>query len=263
MLRLGIAINRTQKRIVTGTNFDPTAQAFITAAGITDPNQRNAINDLTIGLKLSNIFSKIPCLYPMVGPNATAHTYNLIDVATFQLTFLGGWTFTNGAKPNGVNAYATSNFKPFTNYATTTSRGHGLYTNTNNIAAQYSLGVYESAANAYYGMNHSGSFALTGDIAANASYIATNSIGYAVTQKFSNTDNKSYKNGVQVGSSTTNNNKDTNFQYYLGAMNGDNTAQIFSANNIVTAHLQNNLTAGDIATLYTLIFNYNSSLSRQ
>ena len=261
MLRLGIALNRTQKRIVTGTNFDPTAQAFITAAGITDANQKNAINDLTIGLKLANIFSQIPCLYPCVGPNSTSHTFNLINVATFQLTFVGGWTFTNGAKPNGVNAYATTNFKPQTDYLSVLTRGYGWYTNTNNITS-YSLGLFDSANNANYYMSNDGTACVNGDFAANASYVATNSIGHAVCQKFSNTDNKSYKNGVQVGTSAVLNNKDTNLQYYLGGLNGNGTAGFFSANNLCTAHFQNNLSAAEIATLYTLIFNYNTALSR-
>ena len=198
----------------------------------------------------------------MVGPNSTSHTFNLINVATFQLTFVGGWTFVNGAKPNGLNAYATTNFKPLTNYTLITSRGFGWYTNDNQIINTYSLGVYESANNAYYLMSNSGANCNTGDIAANASYVPTTSIGYAVCQKFSNTDNKSYKNGVQVGTSAVLNNKDTNLQYYLGGLNGDGTAQFFSSNNLTTAHFNNDLTAGDIATLYTLLTNYNTTLLR-
>lgn len=262
MLKLGIALNRTQKRIVTGTNFDPTAQAFITAAGITDANQKNAINDLTIGLKLANIFSKIPCLYPLVGPNATAHTYNLIDVATFQLTFVGAWTFVNGADPNGVNAYATTNFKPFTNYAATATRGYGFYTNTNNITANVSLGVLSSADNAYLYMVNSGATCVIGEITANALYVASNSIGHTLQQKFSNTDNKSYKNGIQVGTSAISNTRNTNLEYYLGALNQNAAAAAYATNNLCTAHFHNDLTAGEIATLYTLILNYNTSLSR-
>lgn len=244
-------------------SYDADAQAFFTAASITDSGQKTAINTLVLGLKSASIWSKIPCIYPFVGGNATAHSYNLKNPATFQLTFFGGWTHSaTGATPNGTNAYATTNFKPQTNYALVTSRGYGFYTNTNNITATYSMGVYQSANNAYYGMNHSGSFALTGDISASASYTATNSVGHSLTQKFSNTDNKSYRNGVQVGSSVVTNNRDTNFQYYLGAMNGDNTAQIFAPHNLQTAHIHDDLNVTDIGNLYTLLLNYNTTLSR-
>jgi hypothetical protein len=264
MLKLGIALNRTQKRIVTGTNFDPTAQAFITAAGITDPNQRNAINDLTIGLKLANIFNKIPCLYPMVGPNATAHTFNLINVATFQLTFLGGWTFTAGAKPNGVNAYATTNFKPSINFSTPISNsGFGFYTNTNVITTSCSLGVYENANNAYHFSDNNGSFNVNGDIAGNASYTATDSRGHNLIQKFTTADVRSYKNGIQQAISTFSPNlKVAALQFYIGALSANSVAQFFAPHNLETVHMHNDLTAGEISTLYTLIFNYNTSLSR-
>jgi hypothetical protein len=90
---------------------DPDAQAFITAASITDPTQQSAINQLVLDLKGYSIWTKFDALYPFVGGTASAHKFNLknpLDTnAAFRLSFLGGWTHSvNGALPNGTNGYA-------------------------------------------------------------------------------------------------------------------------------------------------------------
>ena len=53
--------------VSAGGGFDPNAEAFITAAGITDPTQQNAINDLVLDLKAASIWTKFNALYPIVG----------------------------------------------------------------------------------------------------------------------------------------------------------------------------------------------------
>lgn len=91
------------------------AKAFIQAANITDPTQISAINYLVKELVDNNLMSKFRVIYPMIGGDATKHSYNLVDTELFQLTFIGGWTHgANGALPNGVNAYATTGFIPST-----------------------------------------------------------------------------------------------------------------------------------------------------
>jgi hypothetical protein len=99
--------------------FDPDAQAFITAAGITDPTQQNAINNLVIGLKADNLWTEMNAIYPFVGGTATQHKYNLKDPrdlnAAYRLTFGGGWVHNqNGATGNGINTYADTNYNGFT-----------------------------------------------------------------------------------------------------------------------------------------------------
>jgi hypothetical protein len=90
---------------------DANAQAFITAAGITDSTQQSAIDNLVIGLKADGIWTNMTAIYPFVGGTATTHKYNLkdprdLDVA-YRLAFSGGWTHNaNGITGNGVNTYA-------------------------------------------------------------------------------------------------------------------------------------------------------------
>ena len=96
--------------IMPKTSVDPDAQAFITAAGITNPTQQTAINTLVVSLKANGIWTKMKAIYPMVGGTATSHKFNLkdprdLDVA-FRLSFVGGVTHnSNGITVNGVNGY--------------------------------------------------------------------------------------------------------------------------------------------------------------
>jgi hypothetical protein len=90
---------------------DPDAQAFITAAAITDTTQQAAINTLVIDLKGYSIWTKMKAIYPFVGGTATTHKWNLKDPrdldAAFRLQFIGGWTHSSlGATPNGTDTYA-------------------------------------------------------------------------------------------------------------------------------------------------------------
>jgi hypothetical protein len=94
-----------------GSSFDSDAQAFITAAGITDNTQQTAINTLVVGLKADSVWSKIGIIYPFVGGNATSHRYNLKSADSYLLTFYGDWTHgSTGAQPNGINAYASTGY---------------------------------------------------------------------------------------------------------------------------------------------------------
>jgi len=90
---------------------DADANAFLTAAGITDPTISGAICTLVTTLKSQGIWSKLDAIYPMVGGTATTHKFNLKNPAdtnaAYRLSFVGGWTHSaNGALPNGTNAYA-------------------------------------------------------------------------------------------------------------------------------------------------------------
>jgi hypothetical protein len=133
-----ITPTRTLTPTPTNTPFsvDPNAQAFITAAGITDPTQQSAINSLVVGLKATGIWTKMIAIYPFVGGTASSHKYNLkdprdLDIA-YRLTFGGGWGHTsNGIVGNGANTYADT-------YIFNYNLGQiGVYTN--------------SGSNSYYG----------------------------------------------------------------------------------------------------------------
>jgi hypothetical protein len=75
--------------------IDSDALAFINSAGITGDNQVNAINNLVLNLKSQNLWSKLVAAYPVVGGTALAHSKNLINPDTYELSFTSGWTHTS------------------------------------------------------------------------------------------------------------------------------------------------------------------------
>jgi len=94
--------------------FDPDAQAFITAAGITDPTQKTAINQLVLDLKGYSIWSKMKAVYPLVGGTASSHSYNLINVAQFQITWSGSLTHNSDGVTTSATGYGLTGITPST-----------------------------------------------------------------------------------------------------------------------------------------------------
>lgn len=95
---------------ITAT-WEADAQAFITAASITDPTQQSAINNFVISYKTAGLWTLNKAVYLFVGGTSSTHKWNLKDPrdldAAFRLLFNGGWTHSStGALPNGTNAWA-------------------------------------------------------------------------------------------------------------------------------------------------------------
>ena len=125
--------------------MDSGAQTFITAAGLTDTTQKNAINALVTNLKHAGIWSKLIAIYPMVGGTATTHKFNLKGPrdlnAAFRLQFNGGWTHTStGALPNGTTAYAQTYFVP-NNWVGVSDCHISFYSRTLNSSSGTVIGV--------------------------------------------------------------------------------------------------------------------------
>jgi hypothetical protein len=109
----GIGIGIGRQVVFGGGGFDPDAQAFIDAAGITDATEHQAINNLVQGIKSENIWDKMSVIYPLVGGSADTCKWNLKDPRdaddAYRISFSTGWSFTNGADGDGVG-YADTHF---------------------------------------------------------------------------------------------------------------------------------------------------------
>lgn len=107
---------KIKKKVTVDPSFDSDAQAFITAAGISDSAIQNAVNSLVLSLKSAGIWNDLIAFYPFVGGNATAHSYNLKNPATFQGTFVGSPTHSaDGVAFNGTSQYMQTGIIPSTN----------------------------------------------------------------------------------------------------------------------------------------------------
>ena len=143
--------NADSNTVTPTAAVDPDAQAFITAAAITNPTQQAAINTLVVDLKGYSIWSKMKALYPFVGGSASSHKFNLKDPrdlnAAFRLVFSGGWTHnSNGITGNGVNTEA--NTKLVNNaHLTATNGSFGFY-----LRNTQSANVYDFSPGGFFGI---------------------------------------------------------------------------------------------------------------
>ena len=132
-----------------GVAYDPDAQAFFTASGLTGATNLTAINQLVLDLKGYGIWTKMKAIYPFVGGTAALHKWNLknpLDTnAAFRLVFNGGWTHSaNGAQANGTNGYADTFLVPSAQYAVDNNHHLSVYSRLNQTQNDVELGSYDA-----------------------------------------------------------------------------------------------------------------------
>jgi hypothetical protein len=250
--------------------FDADAQAFITAAVITDVTQQNAINTLVVDLKGYSIWSKMEALYPMVGGTATTHKFNLknpLDTdAAFRLVFSGGWTHSvNGATPNGTNAYANTFFNGDTQLITAPSHISCYLRNTqtsNNVpigASDIAFLLWQMNT-----INNTGFYYYNGGVASEVLATITTEVGLFLGSTVSATSRKNYINGVLKTTRTTNIAITyPAFNLYLGARNSYGAASTYSNKECAFASIGDGLTDTEAANFYTSVQAFQTTLGRQ
>jgi len=253
---------------VFGAAFDPDAQAFITAAGITDNTQKSAINTLVVDMKGFGIWNKMKAIYPFVGGTASTHKWNLKDPqdtnAAFRLVFNGGWTHSsNGALPNGTNGYAETFLTPSTSLSANSTH-LSYYSRTNVNLTQIEIGCQDVNAytiieartvNVSYFLVNTNTITGVADTNSAAFYIA-NRTASNVTNGFRNSS-KIFNSGVASSALPIQ-------SIYIGALkNPGGLAQFFSTKQCAFASIGDGLTDTDAANLYTAVQAFNTTQGRQ
>lgn len=251
--------------------IDADAQNFFTATGITNLTQKNAINKLVLDLKSANIWNKMKALYPIVGGNATAHSYNLKNTAQYQLSFSSGWTHSStGMTPS--NAYANTSLNPvthLTNYNTHAS----IYCRLDGGNSGFDLGVtnYPSYNSEYLlasrriGYMNGGFYDYGGGGGSNTQATSTTAKGLTLNSATSTTLQKLYKNGSATNTNTqTNTSTPPSFPIYIGAVNSSNlTAVEYNSNEYALVSIGDGLSDAEQSSFYTIVQNFQTTLSRQ
>jgi len=264
MLKLGLGIDKSVKKITAGTTIDPDATAFfnrVTAAGGSlSATEQSAINTLVLDLKGYSIWTSMKAIYPMVGASAAACSQNLIN-ASFTGTFSSGWTFAStGVNGNGVSAYMDTSLNDLNDLGTNASIGIYLNNTGNNL---WDLGVY-SAPN------------VSGISIANTSATNYINIRTALVSNFTEaytggfyfgtadgTNSNVYKNSTNRATQTQNNNG-INLIHCIGALNISGTPSLFTSTRIALALFANqNFTSINVTNLYTAVQAFNTTLTRQ
>ena len=249
------------------SSFDADAQAFITAAAITDNTQQNAINTLVLDLKGYSIWTKFKAIYPIVGGSASQHKFNLKDPrdldAAFRLTFATGWTHSaNGMTP--LLTFADTKLIPSTAIFGSNQNIHLSYYSRSNTAGGYELGNSLSGAGNSFGLiskySNNNIYAFFG--AFNNIAVPTG-LGFAISNSTS-AGVKAIKNGVVVrtGAVASVNLASFTRSTYLGADNRIGVASEFSTKQCAFASIGEGLTDAEAANFYTAVQAFNTTLSR-
>jgi hypothetical protein len=252
--------------------FDADAQAFITAAGITDNTQKTAINTLVLSLKSNSIWTKMKAIYPMVGGTATTHKFNLknpLDTnAAFRLVFNGGWTHSaNGATPNGVNAYADTFLVPNT-ILTQNSTHVSYYSRINSNLTEIEIGAsngpnaadnklvleIRTAGTTYYNINSTITY---------ISHLDTDSRAFYIGNRTASNVLNGWRNSSKLATGTTASTTPSTANVYLGAFNRTSSVALYSTKQCAFSTIGDGLTDNDALNLYTAVQAFNTTLARQ
>ena len=253
---------------IYGVGYDPDAQLFITATGISGTNA-TATNQLVIDLKAANIWTKMKAVYPMVGGTATTCKYNLknpVDSnAAYRLVFSGGGTFSaNGYQGNGTNSFAdtflipltalTLNSQHFSYYSRTNSNGTEIEIGCNNTGSvPYTLLEIRTAGNTYLSMA-SGTY---------TSFTDVNSLGLYIGNRTASNVIKLHKNASIVATGTTASTSNPATSIAIGAVNQGTARQYYTAKQCAFASIGDGLTDAEALAFYNAVQTFNTTLARQ
>jgi hypothetical protein len=247
-----------------GSSFDPDAQAFITAAAITNPTQQAAINTLVVDLKGYSIWTKFSALYPFVGGTASTHKFNLknpLDTnAAFRLLFSGGGTHSvNGYQTNGINAFAETNYNPSINLTSQNSNHISIYSRTNNQGG-IDMGGGVGSVLVDLELNYA-TTSFNWNMAGNFSHTNSNSTGFYVNTRTASNAFKLLKNGSTVLGSSTGAAGATkpNITYHIGKRNYD---PLWTNRQYAFASIGDGLTDTEAANFYTAVQAFQTTLGR-
>jgi hypothetical protein len=247
-------------RTASGGGVDPDAQAFITAAAITDPTQQAAINTLVVDLKGYSIWTKMKALYPFVGGTNSQHAWNLKDTTTYKITWYGGVTSSaNGILGNGTNGYGDTFLA---NNVMAQNDAHiSLYSRTEANAAAYDMGSWDgSNFGSFIRARTSGNFQHT--INSGTYSVVANSDGrgfYLVSRK-NNTSITGYKNTTPYLNTfvTSISNITTSFKILrIGEYNNE-----YSPRNLAFASIGDGLNDTEAANFYTAVQAFQTTIGR-
>jgi len=240
--------------------LDPDAQAFITAAGLTDTTQKGAINTLVVDLKGYGLWTKLQAIYPFVGGTATTHKFNLKDPrdldAAFRLTEVGTITHSSNGVVFTTAAFYYTNFNMVVD-SIINDFHYSIY-NRNNIADAYSFHVPTSGMQFFSRISNlllSDMYNTSGT--PRVLFSNSNSIGWYSASRIASNSHSIYRNGVLKANSTVS-----------GGFLATSNVQINSLSgamgiNCAFATIGKGFTDAENSNLYTSVQAYQTTLARQ
>ena len=251
--------------------YDPDALAFMTAAGLTDNTQKNALNSLVVNLKSNSLWTKMKAVYPFIGGSATAHKFNLLNPldtnAAFRLNFIGGITHSsNGILGDGINGASETYFTPNVGYSSQNNLGISAYSTLNNNTGNFTAGVYNSSGSnpIYLQNNYPSSIYAASNSGGGTSYSDTNTLGFYTVSRLSSTTGKIYKNGAFVNNSNATSAPlaDLTMAILAAKYIGGSPYINYSNRQLALFAIHDGLSDAEVAIFSTIVNNYQTALSR-
>ena len=231
-------------------------------------NQIDAVNNMVQALVANGIWTKIKAIYPVIGGTAAAHKFNLIDPrdadAAFRLNFVGGWTHAStGMTPNGTTGYANT----FLNATTVQTTNHlAFYSRTLTVGTGLEMGAATLTYNQLRASNTSGNYGgyLSGALNLSGWTTTNDARGFWIGSKISNSDRRSFRNGIQQGSNlTSDTNVHPNLNIWIGGRNDSNFLNAASNKECALASIGDGLTAVEALAFYQIVQAFQTKLGRQ
>jgi len=252
------------------SGLDPDAQAFLSAASITDSTIVNAIDTFVVGMKTNSLWNKMIALYPMVGGTADTHKWNLKDPrdvdSAYRLVFTGGFTHSStGCLPGGTNSEAETYINPslhlsqndthLSYYSRTSSSKNesveiGLSTGSSlYLSIQYQIPFFGSLR-FITNVNNTGLSSVN---------VSNNNLGHYLSSRLNSTQVLKYENGnlLQTASLTSAAPANTTVKLFR------NQTSERTQREAAFISIGSGLTSSEVSTFRTLIQTLQTSLSRQ
>ena len=246
----------------SGPSYGTLTTAWIAATGETNLTILGALNILETDLTTYGLTAKMTALYPFAGGTSTKHSYNFVNTAAYQLSFVGGWTHSStGALPNGTNAYANTGILASsfgTDYML------NVYSRTNSVGLKSDLGAYNET-NIGLALEFIPGASGVMDIPNfnnRLTFVSADSLGNYIFFNNSSNGRRAFRNSTSLinttylAASMTNKNLIFSDWGYLASPR-------YSDRQLAFGGFGSNFTATDAANYYTAIQAFQTTLSRQ
>lgn len=251
--------------------------AYAAATGITDYTILDPLNIFDLGLTYYGLDTIMKAIYPMVTDKtsqsdmANQMKYNFMNPldtnAAFRLNWVGGWVYSRtGALPNGVNAYADTNFNPSTS-STLNNTHFSFYSRTNIESTALDFGNADTSGNQWLlALRYTGVGIISDQYNSTTGRITnanTDSRGFYISDRTASNIHKAFKNSSQIGTTSTGaSGTFRNLNLYLSAVNQNGSAISFSNKECAFSSIGNGLTDSQAQIFSSLVNNLQIALNR-
>lgn len=228
-------------------------------AALTNHDLWQAVDTRVTSLKAQGLWSKIPAIYPLLGTTAAQKSFNLKNPAMYQLTWMGGWTFTlNSVKGNGTNTYAKTGMI-LSSVVSTASNGMTVVVAENNATGGVDGGAYTTSGLAM-DFNSSGQVKVNLNSAA-VSGTGSKNIGIATGSRLA-TVSSVYLTGAKLNSATGSGSVPA-AEMYFGAFNTGTGPTSYSSKTYNSFMLHEGLTDTEVTNMHAIIDTFETTLGRK